>query len=201
MFLDRITPQATEGTVAEWLCEEGDEIKEGEDWVDIEAEKGVVPQNATQDFVVAKFLVEEKSGTFPLGTPIAITLDDIDDLAAFRAADAEGLITVDQPTSATEAPPADPAPQAVQTQAAPPAPAVETPRSKPEAPPAVAQSVPAAIVEPIPEQPSSAAAEAVVYYSPRWGTMAAKSALATKMAMDQSAYIEKYGSTGQQTIA
>ena len=85
MFLDRITPQATEGTVAEWLCEEGDEIKEGEDWVDIEAEKGVVPQNATQDFVVAKFLVEEKSGTFPLGTPIAITLDDIDDLAAFRA--------------------------------------------------------------------------------------------------------------------
>ena len=199
MFLNRITPQATEGTVAEWLCAEGDEIKEGEDWVDIEAEKGVVPMNATKDFVVAKFLVEEKSGTYPLGTPIAITLDDIDDLAAFRAADAEGLVTVSQPTSATEAPPADPTPQAVQTQAAPSTPAVETPRSEPEA--AAPAPAPPAVVEPIPEQPSSAAAEAVVYYSPRWGTMAAKSALATKMAMDQSAYIEKYGSTGQQTIA
>ena len=35
MFLNRITPQATEGTVAEWLCAEGDEIKEGEDWVGV----------------------------------------------------------------------------------------------------------------------------------------------------------------------
>ena len=40
-----------------------------------------------------------------------------------------------------------------------------------------------------------------VYYSPQWGTMASTSALAAKMAKDQKAYVDKYGSSGQPTIA
>ena len=41
----------------------------------------------------------------------------------------------------------------------------------------------------------------MVFAFPRWGTLGSSSALASKMAKDQMAYIEKYGSTLQKPVA
>ena len=49
--------------------------------------------------------------------------------------------------------------------------------------------------------PAPASEGAMVFAFPRWGTLGSSSALASKMAKDQMAYIEKYGSTLQKPVA
>ena len=74
--MPRLGQTMEEGSVVEWLKEEGDAIKEGEAIVTIQSDKANLEVEAEQDGVLAKILVTDEDGDVEVGTPIAIIADE-----------------------------------------------------------------------------------------------------------------------------
>jgi len=166
----------------------GDEIAPGDVICQIETDKATMDFEAQDEAVLAKILVEAGTET-DVGAPICVLVEDTADVAAFEnfvveAAPAEPAAPATEPIAPPPAPPAPAAAVATATAPSPPAPSPV---------PAAPAQAPAAHV------PAPAELEAPnVALGLRWGFMAAKcSPLANKLAMDQKAYIDLYGSTGQ----
>ena len=164
------------------------------------------------DTVIAKYLMEPDEWV-PVGAPIAITIDKFN-FPAFQAADAEGRIVVDGvgariiPATTHVTSPAtthvtSPATTHVTTPATthvttPATAHVTTPATTHVTTPATAPAA-APTLEPAAAEEPELVSEKFMYHSPRWRTMATKSALSTKLRQDQEAYTTKFGSTGHPT--
>ena len=74
--MPRLGQTMEEGSVVEWLVEEGGEITEGEAMVTIQSDKANLEVETEQDGYLAKILVTEDDGDVEVGTPIAIITDE-----------------------------------------------------------------------------------------------------------------------------
>jgi pyruvate dehydrogenase E2 component (dihydrolipoamide acetyltransferase) len=71
----------------------GDAIESGALLCEIQTDKATVGYEFQDSAVLAKVLVAEKGADIAVGSPIAITVDDMEEYAEFLKADAAGLIT------------------------------------------------------------------------------------------------------------
>src|SRR3954447_2499768 len=88
IVMPRLSDTMEEGTVAQWLKHEGDEIKTGDIILTVETDKATMELPAYSDGVLAKILVQEGT-TVPLGAPIGIMAkpgEQVDGSAANGAA-------------------------------------------------------------------------------------------------------------------
>ncbi|XP_061078217.1 pyruvate dehydrogenase protein X component, mitochondrial [Conger conger] len=113
-----LSPTMEEGNIVKWLKKEGETVAAGDALCEIETDKAVVTMDSNEDGVLAKILMEEGSRGVPLGTLIALMVDEGEDWKQVQVPAAE----VAPPTPAAPGP--APTPQAA---APPPAPAPPVP--------------------------------------------------------------------------
>ena len=71
------------GSIKSWLKKAGDPLKAGDGVAEIETDKAVVTFETLDDGFLAKVLVPGGSTDVPVGRPVAITVEDEKDVAAF----------------------------------------------------------------------------------------------------------------------
>eukprot|EP00339_Tiarina_fusa_P015021 CAMPEP_0117073260 /NCGR_PEP_ID=MMETSP0472-20121206/51604_1 /TAXON_ID=693140 ORGANISM="Tiarina fusus, Strain LIS" /NCGR_SAMPLE_ID=MMETSP0472 /ASSEMBLY_ACC=CAM_ASM_000603 /LENGTH=229 /DNA_ID=CAMNT_0004797779 /DNA_START=99 /DNA_END=788 /DNA_ORIENTATION=+ len=176
-----LSPTMETGVLAEWYLSEGSTFSAGQALAKIETDKASIDFEAQDDGVIAKILVEAGNGDdIPCGTPIMVTVEEAEDLAAFKDFKVEAA---PEPVAAEP-----PAPEPTPAPVAPPTPA-----------PAVAAAEPVAV--PVPEPVAPPAMEDLVaaiapVMSTGWGEFA-KMKLVNTLSKQQKEYVEKYGTSGQ----
>jgi pyruvate dehydrogenase E2 component (dihydrolipoamide acetyltransferase) len=169
------------GILSEWYVSEGSSFVAGAALAKIETDKASMDFEAQDDGVIAKILMEAGGDDIPVGTPILVTVEEIEDLAAFK----------DFKLEAVAPEPAAPAPEPT------PAPVVAAPVAPPTPAPAVVAAEPVAAPVAPPAMEDLVAAIAPVM-STGWGEFAKmNSPLAKTLSKQQQEYVEKYGTTGQ----
>ena len=112
ILMPALSPTMTEGKLARWLKNVGDDVKAGDIIAEIETDKATMEVEAVDEGKLARILVEEGTEGVPVNTPIAVLGADGEDTSA-------------EPTPAAAARQPDPPPAAKPPEAAP-APAAPT---------------------------------------------------------------------------
>jgi pyruvate dehydrogenase E2 component (dihydrolipoamide acetyltransferase) len=76
-----------EGTLAKWLVKEGDKIQSGDLIAEIETDKATMEFEAVDEGIIGKLLVSEGSEGVKVNSPIAVILDDGEELKVNETAD------------------------------------------------------------------------------------------------------------------
>ena len=178
MGMPALSPTMEAGALAEWYFKEGDSFIAGDALAKIETDKASIDFEAQDDGYVAKLLVEGGGDVeIKVGTPIMVTVEEEEDVAAFANYTAPAEAAAPEPAAAATEP--------VKAAAAP------TPPPPPP-PPVVEAAAPA----PPPAAPTPVAPSASP--SMGWGQLAKnKSPLVKTLGKQQALYLEKYGRTGQ----
>ena len=143
---------------------------------------------------MAKILVEAGSGEITVGTPVMVTVEEEEDIAAFAdfvppEVEAAPAAAKEEPAPAAPAaaPEPTPAPPVVEAAPAPPTPAAAAAPPAPE--PVAAPPAPAAAAPAVGSAPT---------VGPAWGGLArVASPIAKTLSAEQKDYLKKYGTTGQ----
>jgi len=190
-----LSPTMEAGGLAEWYVAEGDSFIAGQSLAKIETDKASIDFEAQDDGCVAKILVPDGTDDIAVNDPILITVEEEEDLAAFKD---YVYVPTEKTAAATEATPEAAAPAA-------PAPVAAAVSSPP--PPAVvaapAPPPPAVVATPPPPPPPSpvVATQPHTKQGPSWGVLAkVNSPIAKTLGKQQQLYIEKYGTTGQLSL-
>lgn len=77
-----LSPTMNQGNIAKWKKKEGDKIEVGDVICEIETDKATLEYECLEEGFLAKILVPEGSKDIPVGQPIAITVEDKDDIAS-----------------------------------------------------------------------------------------------------------------------
>lgn len=189
-----LSPTMEAGILAEWYVGDGDSFGAGDSVAKIETDKASIDFEAQDDAWVAKLLVAAGDGAdIAVGTPIMITVEEADDVAAFK-----DYVHVTEPVAAAPAP-AAPEPAAAAAAAPEPTPVVVAAPLAPVAPVAAAVAPTPVAVAASPSAPPAAAAVSVASgISTAWGLHAQTSSpLVQTLRKKQTAYLQKYGSSGQ----
>ena len=100
ILMPALSPTMEEGTLARWLVKEGDRISSGDLIAEIETDKATMEFEAVDEGIVGKLLVSEGSEGVKVNSPIAIILDDGEQL---EASDTTNLTVQEEPkTNSTE---------------------------------------------------------------------------------------------------
>jgi pyruvate dehydrogenase E2 component (dihydrolipoamide acetyltransferase) len=100
ILMPALSPTMEEGTLARWLVKEGDRISSGDLIAEIETDKATMEFEAVDEGIVGKLLVSEGSEGVKVNSPIAIILDDGEQL---EASEATNLTVQEEPkTNSTE---------------------------------------------------------------------------------------------------
>jgi pyruvate dehydrogenase E1 component beta subunit len=127
ILMPALSPTMTEGKLARWVKQVGEEIHAGDVIAEIETDKATMEVEAVDEGKLAQILVPEGTEGVPVNTPIAVLAVNGEDVSA--AAPAKGA-----PPPAQAAPPAEvtaPPPEAKAAPAAP-APAVAAAAAEPD---------------------------------------------------------------------
>ena len=125
VLMPALSPTMTEGKLAKWLKNEGDEIQSGDVIAEIETDKATMEVEAVDEGTLGKILVPAGSEGIAVNTPIAVILAEgedasaIEQMAAPPAADKAEAAPAEAPAAAPPAAPPAPA-AAPQPAAAPP---------------------------------------------------------------------------------
>ena len=87
ILMPALSPTMEEGTLARWLVKEGDRISSGDLIAEIETDKATMEFEAVDEGIIGKLLVSEGSEGVKVNSPIAIILDDGEELKVSEAAD------------------------------------------------------------------------------------------------------------------
>ncbi|PPR76260.1 MAG: 2-oxoisovalerate dehydrogenase subunit beta [Alphaproteobacteria bacterium MarineAlpha3_Bin4] len=120
ILMPALSPTMTEGKLAKWVKDEGDAVESGDVIAEIETDKATMEFEAVDDGVLGKILVAEGTDGVAVNTPIAIVLEDGEDISA---AD-----------SIAVAPGAEPAPETTPELTAKAAPVTQLSASNPDSP-------------------------------------------------------------------
>ncbi|KAF4367997.1 dihydrolipoyllysine-residue acetyltransferase component 1 of pyruvate dehydrogenase complex, mitochondrial [Cannabis sativa] len=85
-----LSPTMDQGNIAKWRKKEGDKIEVGDVLCEIETDKATLEFESQEEGFLAKILVPEGSKDVPVGQPIAITVEDQDDIQNIPASVAGG---------------------------------------------------------------------------------------------------------------
>ncbi len=119
ILMPALSPTMTEGTLAKWVKQEGDEIAAGDIIAEIETDKATMEVEAVDEGKLGRILVNEGAENVAVNTPIAVLLTDGEDASSIGSAAAAPAAEAPAPV---EAPAADPVPaQAAPVVSAPPA--------------------------------------------------------------------------------
>ncbi|MCH1563521.1 MAG: pyruvate dehydrogenase complex dihydrolipoamide acetyltransferase [Rhodobacteraceae bacterium] len=100
ILMPALSPTMEEGKLARWLVKEGDRISSGDLIAEIETDKATMEFEAVDEGIVGKLLVSEGSEGVKVNSPIAIILDDGEQL---EASETTNLIVQEEPkTNNTE---------------------------------------------------------------------------------------------------
>ncbi|XP_034541732.1 pyruvate dehydrogenase protein X component, mitochondrial [Notolabrus celidotus] len=108
-----LSPTMEEGNIVKWLKKEGEAVAAGDALCEIETDKAVVTMESNEDGVLAKILMEEGSRNVPLGTLIALMVEEGHDWKQVEIPPSDAAA----PTSAPPAPQAAAAPVVAATAA------------------------------------------------------------------------------------
>ncbi|CAL5343247.1 unnamed protein product [Camellia sinensis] len=75
-----LSPTMTQGNIAKWRKREGEKIEVGDVICEIETDKATLDFECLEEGYMAKILVPEGSKDVPVGQPIAITVEDADNI-------------------------------------------------------------------------------------------------------------------------
>ena len=118
ILMPALSPTMSEGTIANWVKAEGDDISSGDVLCEIETDKATMEVEAIDDGVLGKILIAGGTEGVAVNTPIAIILEEGEDASVMG-----GIDTTAPAPAAAAAPPkpaAEPAPAAPAPAAAPP---------------------------------------------------------------------------------
>lgn len=197
------------GALAEWTKEEGEEVGPGDVLAIIKTDKTNVDFEMQDEGFLAKKLVPEGDDDIALGAPVAVIVEDEEDIAAFAeftAADAgdAGGAPAEAPSPApapAPAPAPSPAPSPAPAPAPTPAPA-PAPAAAPTPAPAPAPA-PASSGSPSSTASSSALAGAGEFASvpfDGFGTASRAGPLGSLLGQAQGAYSDAFGDTGFEEV-
>ena len=141
ILMPALSPTMEKGTLAKWLVKEGDAVAPGDIIAEIETDKATMEVESVDEGRVGKLLVAEGTEDIPVGTRIALLLEEGEDESAL-----EGMGKAAQPAPA-----------------APPAPAVAEPKPTKET--AAAADRPVA-PSPAPPAPPAEASKTRIFASP-----------------------------------
>ena len=118
ILMPALSPTMSEGTIANWVKAEGDDISSGDVLCEIETDKATMEVEAIDDGVLGKILIAGGTEGVEVNTPIAIILEEGEDASVMG-----GIDTTAPAPAAADAPPkpaGEPAPAAPAPAAAPP---------------------------------------------------------------------------------
>ncbi len=189
-----LSPTMDRGTLAAWNVQVGSHFQAGDAVAKIDTDKASIDFEAQDDGYVAKLLVTEGTQDIPVGTPIFVTVEEEDHVAAFSDYVVEEAAA--PAAAATPPPPPTPPPAAAAPPAKPAAPPVAAP-PPPTPPPAAATAPPKPAAPPTP----ATAPTPPLTQAPSLGQAIQRtSPIAKTLSASQKAYVEKYGATGQLPI-
>lgn len=98
-----LSPTMSQGNIAKWRKKEGDKIDVGDVLCEIETDKATLEFESLEEGFLAKILVPEGSKDVPVGQPIAITVEDPDDIKNVSAtAGTETEVKEETPQKSTD---------------------------------------------------------------------------------------------------
>ena len=100
ILMPALSPTMSEGTIANWLKAEGDDISSGDVLCEIETDKATMEVEAIDDGVLGKILIAGGTEGVAVNTPIAIILEEDEDALAM-----DGMYTAAPALVAAEAAP------------------------------------------------------------------------------------------------
>jgi len=115
ILMPALSPTMEEGTLSKWLVKEGDTVSSGDLLAEIETDKATMEVEAVEEGTIAKILVGDGTDGVKVNAPIAILLEEDEDVSALDGYTAGGGATPaaakPEPAPAPKAAPT-PAPQA-----------------------------------------------------------------------------------------
>ena len=106
ILMPALSPTMEEGTLAKWLVKEGDTVSSGDIMAEIETDKATMECEATDEGMIGKILIADGTEAVKVNTPIAILLEDGEDLSDTPAATADSAPAPVAAAAAVEAAPA-----------------------------------------------------------------------------------------------
>ncbi len=108
ILMPALSPTMTEGKLARWLVNEGDEVASGDVLAEIETDKATMEVEAVDEGVIGKILIAGETENVAVNTPIALLLEDGEDASAAdnyqAASSAPAPDAVETPAEVTAAP-------------------------------------------------------------------------------------------------
>ena len=121
VLLPALSPTMTEGKIAKWLKQEGDTVASGDVLLEIETDKATMEVEAVDEGILGKILVGEGMDGVAVNTPIAVIVEEGEDVPEGTGAAPAAATPQEEPKAEAPAP-AEPAPAS--SPSAPPAPTV-----------------------------------------------------------------------------
>ncbi|APO86914.1 MULTISPECIES: pyruvate dehydrogenase complex E1 component subunit beta [unclassified Marivivens] len=131
ILMPALSPTMEEGTLAKWLKKEGDTISAGDIIAEIETDKATMEFEAVDEGIMGKILIAEGTENVKVNTPIAVLVEDGEEVPADAGQSAPAAEAAPAATAAAPAPAA----------AAPAAPKVDQSPDWPEGTPMKTQTV------------------------------------------------------------
>lgn len=82
--MPKVSPTMEAGRLIAWKKAEGDAFAEDEEIGEVESDKSTMPITAKDDGFMARIFVPDDTADLPVGTPIAITVEEEEFIAAFK---------------------------------------------------------------------------------------------------------------------
>ncbi len=112
ILMPALSPTMEEGTLAKWLVKEGDTVSSGDIMAEIETDKATMEFEAVDEGIVGKILIAEGTEGVKVNTPIAILVEEGEDVSALPAAAPAAAAVAEAAPAAVEAPASAAAPAA-----------------------------------------------------------------------------------------
>ncbi|MGX9354141.1 pyruvate dehydrogenase complex E1 component subunit beta [Roseobacteraceae bacterium S113] len=88
ILMPALSPTMEEGTLAKWLVKEGDTVSSGDILAEIETDKATMEFEAVDEGVIGKILIAEGTADVKVNTPIAVLVEEGEDVPATISAPA-----------------------------------------------------------------------------------------------------------------
>ena len=96
-----LSPTMTQGNIARWKVQEGDEVRAGDSVAEIETDKATMEFESQEDGYVAKICVGDGAQNVPVGAIVAVMVEEKEHVGAFAS-----YVPPAVNAAATDAPPA-----------------------------------------------------------------------------------------------
>ncbi|GJQ10357.1 hypothetical protein GpartN1_g2148.t1 [Galdieria partita] len=95
-----LSPTMKQGNIIDWKKKEGDKLAPGDVIADIETDKATMEFECQEDGYLAKILLKAGTQDIPIGKPVAVLVEDEDELPAFKDVDPAQFLSDDTSSSA-----------------------------------------------------------------------------------------------------